>query len=174
MSTSPFAARITGTGSHFPSRIMTNDELSLQVETSDAWIQERTGIKERHISDTRNENEHNSSLALVASQRALEMAGKRAEDIDIIIYGTFTGDTILPSTGCWLQKKLGAKKAWAFDVNAACSGFVYSLGIADQFLRSGQHQTALVVGAEVITPYVNWQDRGSCILFGDGPDRARR
>ncbi len=164
---SPYASRVTGIGSAFPETRVTNDDLSKRLETNDAWIRERTGIAERRISARGNPDEHNSSLGLKAAVRALEMAKKKPEDIDQIIYATCTPDTIIPSTACWLQKKLGAKKAYAMDINAACSGFVYAMATADQFIRSGQVKTSLVVGGDVLTAFTNWEDRGSCILFGD-------
>jgi 3-oxoacyl-[acyl-carrier-protein] synthase-3 len=165
----PFASRITGTGSAFPEKRLTNDDLSKMVETNDEWIRERTGIRERRIArpDT-NEADRNSSLGAAAAMRALEMAGKRAEDIDLILYATCTPDTLIPSTACWLQKKIGAKKAWALDMNAACSGFVFALTTADSFIRNGQFKTALVVGGDLLSRFTNFDDRGSCILFGDG------
>jgi 3-oxoacyl-[acyl-carrier-protein] synthase-3 len=165
---SPFASRITGTGSAFPPTRLTNDDLSRRIDTSDEWIRERTGISERRISTPGNPDETNSSLALKAALSALEMAGKTPDDIDQIIYATCTPDTLLPSTACWLQKKLGAKRAWAMDLNGACSGFVYALSTADQFIRSGQIKTSLVIGADRLSSFTNWDDRTSCILFGDG------
>ncbi|MGK5081744.1 beta-ketoacyl-ACP synthase III [Bdellovibrionota bacterium FG-1] len=165
---SSFAARITGTGSHFPKTRLTNHDLSKKLDTSDEWIRDRTGIQERRIAERGNPAEQNSSLALIAAQRALEMAGKTPLDIDQIIYATCTPDTPIPSTGCWLQKKLGAKRAWTFDVNAACSGFVYSLATASQFIQSGSARTILVVGSEILSSLTDWDDRTSCILFGDG------
>jgi 3-oxoacyl-[acyl-carrier-protein] synthase-3 len=165
----PFASRITGTGSAFPEKRLTNDDLSKLVETNDEWIRERTGISERRIArPDLNESEKNSSLGAAAATRALEMAGKRAEDIDLILYATCTPDTLIPSTACWLQKKIGATQAWALDVNAACSGFVFALSTADSFIRNGQFKTALVVGGDLLSRFTNWDDRGSCILFGDG------
>ncbi len=171
MSTSslPYASRITGTGSAFPEKRLTNDDLSKLVETNDEWIRERTGITERRVArPDLNEADKNSSLGALAATRALEMAGKRAEDIDLILYATCTPDTLIPSTACWLQKKIGAKNAWALDVNAACSGFVFALSSADSFIRNGQFKTALVVGGDLLSRFTNWDDRGSCILFGDG------
>ena len=165
---SPFASKITGTGSAFPAYRLTNQELSQRVDTNDAWIVERTGIRERRISQVGNPEEFNSSLALKAALKALEMAGKQPEDIDQILYATLTPDTLVPSAACWLQKKLGASRAWALDLNAACSGFVFALSTADQFIRSGQVKTSLVIGADVLSSVTNWKDRGSCILFGDG------
>ncbi|MFN7685961.1 MAG: beta-ketoacyl-ACP synthase III [Oligoflexia bacterium] len=169
---SPFASRILGTGSAFPSRRLTNDELAPKIDSSDEWIRERTGIVERRISEPGNSSEYNSSLGHEAALKALEMAGKKPEDIDQILYATCSGDTIIPSTACWLQSKLGAKNAWAVDLNAACSGFIYALSTADMFIRSGQSKTVLVVGAEVLSANVNWDDRTSCILFGDGAGAA--
>ncbi|MFZ9594799.1 MAG: beta-ketoacyl-ACP synthase III [Bdellovibrionia bacterium] len=163
-----FSSRITGTGSAFPQKRLTNHDLSASIDTSDEWIQERTGIRERRIANPQDPNELNSSLALKAATQALEMAGKKPEDIDQIIYGTCTPDTLIPSTACWLQMKLGAQNASAMDLNAACSGFVYSLSVADQFIRTGAVKTSLVVGADVLSSMTNWEDRTSCILFGDG------
>lgn len=169
---SPFAAAITGTGSAFPTRRLFNQELAERIDTSDEWIRERTGIAERRISQPGNPLEFNSSLGLAAALRALEMAGRKPSDLDQIIYATCTPDTLIPSTGCWLQKKLGATRAWAIDLNAACSGFVYGLATADQFIRSGQVQTSLVIGGDVLSAFTDWDDRGSCILFGDGAGAA--
>jgi len=166
-----FASKITGTGSAFPEHRMTNQELAEMLakkglETNDEWIRERTGIAERRISDlTSNDGERNSSLAYRASLQAMEMAGVSAEEIDQIIYGTCSPDTLIPSSACGLQKKLGAKKAWVMDVNAACSGFVYALATADQFVRTGHSKKVLVIGSDVLSPFTNWNDRGSCILF---------
>jgi 3-oxoacyl-[acyl-carrier-protein] synthase-3 len=167
-----FASRIAGTGSAFPENKLTNADLSQRVETSHEWILERTGITERRISQPGNPSEFNSSLGLLAAKRALEMAGKKAEDIDQILYATCTPDTIIPSTACWLQQKLGAKRAWAMDLNAACSGFVFGLATADQFIRSGHVKTSLVVGGDILSAFTNWNDRSSCILFGDGAGAA--
>lgn len=172
-----FAAKISGIGSAFPEKRVTNDDLTeklaqLGVETSDQWIRERTGICERRFSDRNNPDEHNSSLGLAAAQRALEMAGKTAKDIDQIIYSTCTPDTWVPSTACWLQHKLGASRAWAMDINAACSGFVYGVATADQFIRTGQVKTSLVIGGEVLSSILNWEDRSSCIIFADGAGAA--
>ncbi|OFZ21969.1 MAG: hypothetical protein A2X94_16055 [Bdellovibrionales bacterium GWB1_55_8] len=167
-----FASKITGTGSGFPKRIVTNDDLSKTLDTSDEWIRERTGIRERRISKPADPNERNSSLALRAAQQALEMAGKRPEDIDQILYATVSPDTLVPNTACWLQLKLGAHRAHAMDINAACSGFVYALTMADQSIRCGLAKTSLVIGAEVLSTFTDWEDRGSCILFGDGAGAA--
>jgi 3-oxoacyl-[acyl-carrier-protein] synthase-3 len=158
-------SRIAGTGSYLPPRIVTNDELAQRIDTSDAWIQERTGIRQRHIAD---ESQTSSDLALEASRRALESARLKAEDIDLIVVATSTPDFVFPSTACLLQAKLGVKGCPAFDVQAVCSGFVYGLGIADNFIRAGTHKRALVVGAEVFSRILDWNDRGTCVLFGDG------
>jgi 3-oxoacyl-[acyl-carrier-protein] synthase-3 len=173
----PYAATITGTGCAFPRNRVANLDIVQRLEkdnisTNDQWIRERTGIRERRFSDLENSEEHNSSLGLAAAGKALEMAGRTPAEIDQIIYATCTPDTLIPSTACWLQHKIGAPQAWAMDVNAACSGFVYGLATAEQFIRSGHTKTALVVGAEVLNPFINWKDRGSCILFGDGAGAA--
>ena len=160
----PFS-RIVGTGSYLPPRVVTNDDLSKTLDTSDAWIQERTGIRQRHIAE---ESVTSSDLALEASRRALQAAGLSAQDIDVIIVATSTPDFIFPSTACLLQAKLGVKDSAAFDVQAVCSGFLYALATADSFIRSGMHKRALVVGAEVFSRILDWNDRGTCVLFGDG------
>jgi 3-oxoacyl-[acyl-carrier-protein] synthase-3 len=170
-------AKISGIGSAFPERRVTNDDIAAilaerGIETNHQWIKDRTGICERRYSNLDNEDEHNSSLGVRAARNALEMAGKHPDDIDQIIYATCSPDTLIPSTACWLQYKLGAPRAWAMDINAACSGFVYGVATAEQFIRSGKSQTVLVVGAEVLSPFVNWEDRGSCILFGDAAGAA--
>lgn len=167
-----YAARITGTGSAFPKRVVTNDDIAeilaeKNITTSDQWIYERTGISQRCYSDLEDPSERNSSLGALAAERAMKMAGKTPEDIEQIIYATCSPDTLIPSSACWLQHKLGISNAWAMDLNAACSGFVYGLAVAEQFIRSGKTTTALVVGAEVLSPFINFDDRGSCILFGD-------
>ena len=171
------AAKIIGTGSAFPDRRMTNDDVARKLtefglETNDEWIRERTGIGERRISKVESEAELNSSLGARAAQKALEMAGRQPEDIDQIIYATCSPDTPLPSTACWLQQKIGAHRAWAMDINAACSGFIYGVVTAEQFIRSGHSKTVLVIGAEVLSQYINWQDRTICIIFGDGAGAA--
>ncbi len=158
-------SRIVGTGSYLPPTIVTNAELSKRIDTSDAWIQERTGIKQRHIAD---KSQASSDLALEASRRALEAAGMKAEQIDLILVATSTPDFIFPSTACLLQAKLGVKGCAAFDVQAVCSGFVYGLATADNFIRAGTHKSALVIGAEVYSRILDWNDRGTCVLFGDG------
>lgn len=160
-------ARITGTGSYLPGPAIANDELARAkgLDTSDEWIATRTGIRSRHLAA---EGVTSSQLALEASQRALAAAGLAADEIDLIIVATTTPDFVFPSTACLLQGKLGNKRAAAFDVQAVCSGFVYALTIAEKFIRSGSHQKVLVVGAEVFSRILDWQDRGTCVLFGDG------
>jgi len=158
-------SRIIGTGSYLPEKIVTNAELAASVDTSDEWIQQRTGIRQRHIAA---ENQLASDLALQSARRALEMAGISAEQLDLVIVATTTPDMVFPSTACILQSKLGIKGMPAFDVQAVCSGFVYALATADQFMRSGQYEHILVVGAEVYSRILDWQDRGTCVLFGDG------
>lgn len=163
-------ARIIGTGSHLPERRLTNHELAAQlaergIETSHEWIVERTGIEARHFADG---TTCSSDLALQASRKALEAAGVTAQDIDLIIVATSTPDMVFPSTACILQNKLGANGCPAFDVQAVCSGFVYALTVADSMIRSGAASRALVVGAEVFSRLLNFDDRTTCVLFGDG------
>jgi 3-oxoacyl-[acyl-carrier-protein] synthase-3 len=158
-------ARITGTGSRLPDTVLTNKDLETLVETSDEWIVSRTGIRQRHIAA---DGEFTSDLALQACRQALERAGKTAADVDLIILATSTPDMVFPSSACLLQAKLGVKRGAAFDVQAVCSGFVYALGTADLFIRAGRHKCALVVGAEVFSRILDWKDRGTCVLFGDG------
>ncbi len=161
----PVFSRIAGTGSYLPEKVLTNADLAQFVDTSDEWIAARTGIRERHVAA---EGETTSDLAYHASLRAMEAAGVSAQDIDLIVLGTTTPDLIFPSTACLLQHRLGANGCPAFDVNAACSGFIYALTVADKFIRSGAARTALVVGAETLTRMLDWTDRGTCVLFGDG------
>ncbi|HNC52676.1 MAG TPA: beta-ketoacyl-ACP synthase III [Accumulibacter sp.] len=159
-------SRITGIGSFLPGQAVTNDDLARRgIETSDEWITSRTGIRCRHLAEN---GETSSDLGLEASRRALNAAGLQASDVDLIIVATSTPDFIFPSTACLLQSKLGNSGATAFDVQAVCSGFVYALTIADKFLRSGSHRRALVVGAEVFSRILDWSDRTTCVLFGDG------
>jgi 3-oxoacyl-[acyl-carrier-protein] synthase-3 len=158
-------SRIVGTGSYLPPRIVTNDELAQRLDTSDAWIRERTGIAERRIADP---SQACSDLALEASRAALSAAQLAPGDIDLIIVATSTPDYVFPSAACLLQAKLGIKDCPAFDVQAVCSGFVYALATADRFIRSGMNRRALVVGAEVFSRILDWNDRGTCVLFGDG------
>jgi 3-oxoacyl-[acyl-carrier-protein] synthase-3 len=158
-------SRIAGTGSYLPEKVLTNDDLAKFVDTSDEWITSRTGIRERHVAA---EGETTGDLAYHASVRALEAAGVEASELDLIVLGTTTPDLIFPSTACLIQHRLGANGCPAFDVNAACSGFVYALSVADKFIRSGAAKTVLVVGAETLTRMVDWTERTSCVLFGDG------
>jgi 3-oxoacyl-[acyl-carrier-protein] synthase III len=158
-------SRIAGTGSYLPPKVMTNHDFALQLDTSDDWIRERTGIARRHIAD---ESQGSSDLALEASRRALDAAGMSAAELDMIVVATSTPDYIFPSTAALLQAKLGVKGCAAFDVQAVCSGFVYGLATADAFIRSKQNRKVLVVGAEVFSRILDWNDRGTCVLFGDG------
>ena len=158
-------SRIIGTGSYLPDRVVTNFDLEKIVDTSHDWILSRSGIVERRFAAV---GEMASDLALPACRNALEAAGIGADDIDLIIVATTTPDQIFPSTACILQDKLGTRQGAAFDVQAVCSGFIYALNTADLFIRNGQAHTALVVGTEVLSRILNWQDRGTCVLFGDG------
>jgi 3-oxoacyl-[acyl-carrier-protein] synthase-3 len=162
-------SRIIATGSYVPERVLTNFDLEKMVDTSDKWITERTGIKERRIA---NEDQAASDLAYEASKVVIEEAGLGANDIDLIIVATVTGDMLFPSTGCLLQDKLGAKKAAAFDINAGCSGFIYGLYVADGLIRAGMHKRVLVVGSEILSKITDWEDRTTCVLFGDGAGAA--
>jgi len=158
-------ARVAGTGSFLPERIITNAEMEKLVDTSDEWIAARTGIRQRHIAA---EGQTTGDLAYGAALAALESAGVSASEIDLIVIGTTTPDLILPSTACLLQHRLGANGCAAFDVNAACSGFIYAITVANQFIRAGSAKTALVVGAETLSRMLDWSDRTTCVLFGDG------
>ncbi|NUS37606.1 MAG: beta-ketoacyl-ACP synthase 3, partial [Lysobacter sp.] len=158
-------ARIAGTGSYLPEKVLTNDDLAKIVDTSDEWIASRTGIRERHVAA---DGETTGDLAYHAAVRALEAAGVDAKDLDLIVLGTTTPDLVFPSTACLVQHRLGAHGCPAFDVNAACSGFVYALTVADKFIRSGAAKTALVIGSETLTRMVDWSDRTTAVLFGDG------
>ena len=159
-------ARLIGTGSCLPGNPVTNDDLAARgIDTNDEWITTRTGIRSRYLAPA---GTTSSELGLIAAQRALEMAGIDAATIDLIIVATSTPDFIFPSTACLIQGKLGNKGATAFDVQAVCSGFAYAIGIADKFIRSGSHKRALIIGAEVFSRILDWQDRGTCVLFGDG------
>jgi len=162
-------ARITATGSDLPERVLTNAELEGMVETSDAWIRERTGIRERHIVAPA---ESTADLAERATRRALDAAGRDAGAIDLIIVATTTPDRVFPSTACLLQARLGIHGCAAFDVQAVCTGFVYALGVADKFIRTGAARCALVLGAETISRIIDWTDRSTCVLFGDGAGAA--
>ena len=158
-------SKIVGTGSYLPERLLTNADLARSMDTTDDWIQTRTVIKQRYIAD---ESQSSSDLALRASQSALLAANLPASDVDLIIFATSTPDQIFPSSACLLQEKLGIKGGAAFDVQAVCSGFVYALSIADKFIASGQSRCALVVGAEVFSRILDWNDRSTAVLFGDG------
>lgn len=158
-------SRIIGTGSYLPKKVLTNRDLEKLVDTTDEWIVARTGITQRHIAD---DQELASDLALEASRKAIEAAGIKPEDIGLIIVATTTPDVVFPSTACILQAKLGIKHCPAFDVQAVCSGFVYALATADLYLRAGQCDCALVVGAEIYSRILDWKDRATCVLFGDG------
>jgi 3-oxoacyl-[acyl-carrier-protein] synthase-3 len=167
MPTSPQrrSASVLSTGAYLPSRVLTNAELEKMVETTDEWIQSRTGIKERRIAA---EDELTSDMGAKAAQQALELGGIDPLSIDLIIVATCTPDTIFPSTACHIQRKIGATRAAAFDLAAACSGFLYAMITADQFIASGVYKTILVIGAEKLSSIVNWKDRNTCVLFGDG------
>lgn len=159
-------SRIIGTGGYLPEKILTNHDLAQMVDTSDEWVFSRTGIRERHIVA---ENQTTSDLAFQAAQSAIKMAGVDPQSIDLIIVATTTPDFVFPSTACILQEKLGIKSGGpAFDIQAVCSGFVYALATADQFIRGGQSKCALVVGAETFSRIMDWTDRNTCVLFGDG------
>ncbi|MDH4323470.1 MAG: ketoacyl-ACP synthase III [Betaproteobacteria bacterium] len=158
-------SRIVGTGSYLPPRVVGNAEFAGRLDTSDQWIRERTGIVQRHIAE---ESQASSDLALEASRAALQAASLAPGEIDLIIVATSTPDFVFPSTACLLQAKLGVRNCPAFDVQAVCSGFVYALATADSFIRSGMNRCALVVGAEVFSRILDWNDRGTCVLFGDG------
>lgn len=155
---------IIGTGSAVPKKVVTNEDLESIVDTSDEWIRTRTGIKQRYIAE---DGETTSSLATVASLRALEMAGVSPEEVDMIVVGTTSPDMIMPNTGALIQKHLGATKAFGFDVYAACSGFVYALAVADKFVKEKPGSKILAVGAEILSSITDWQDRNTCVLFGD-------
>jgi 3-oxoacyl-[acyl-carrier-protein] synthase III len=158
-------ARIAGTGSYLPAQVVTNADLAARVDTSDEWIASRTGIRQRHVAA---EGETTCDLAFHAATRAMEASGVQASELDLIVLGTTTPDLIFPATACLLQARLGANGCPAFDVNAACSGFVYALAVADKFIRAGGARTVLVVGAETLTRMLDWNDRSTCVLFGDG------
>jgi 3-oxoacyl-[acyl-carrier-protein] synthase-3 len=157
-------SRITGTGSYLPDKILTNHDLEKMVETSDEWITDRTGIKKRHIVD----NETTCDLAEQASRRAIQAAGINSSDIDLIIVATTTPDRVFPSTACLLQQRLDIHGCPAFDIQAVCTGFVYALSVADLYVKAGKAKHALVVGAETLSNIVDWSDRTTCVLFGDG------
>jgi 3-oxoacyl-[acyl-carrier-protein] synthase-3 len=162
-------ARIISTGRHLPERILTNEDLERMVDTSDEWIRERTGIRQRHVAA---DGETTCDLAEHAARQAIADSGLSPGDIDLLLVGTTTPDLIFPSTACLLQHRLGMAECGAFDVNAACSGFIYALSVADQYIRSGTARNVLVVGAETLTRMLDWNDRSTCVLFGDGAGAA--
>ncbi len=160
---------IVGVGSYVPSKILTNHDLEKMVETSDEWITTRTGIKERRIAA---EDEYTSHMAAEAAKRAMTMAGVKPEEIDLVIIATITPDMPFPATACLVQEKIGARNAAAFDLEAACSGFIYGLEVGQQFIMSRTYDTVLVIGAEKLSSIVDWKDRNTCVLFGDGAGAA--
>lgn len=160
--------RIIGTGSYLPENIVTNDDLSKIMDTSDEWISSRTGIKERHLV----KDETTASMSIEAARRAMEDAGVTAEEIDLIILGTVSADYITPACACEVQAVIGAHRAVAFDINAACSGFMFALNIANAYLQAGIYKTALILGAETLSKIMDWSDRSTCVLFGDGAGAA--
>lgn len=159
-----FEVKVIGTGRYVPENIVTNDDLSKIVDTNNEWIKSRTGIRERRIS----KEENTSKLAAKAGRKALESSKLKPEDIELIIVSTATPDNFTPSTACMVQEKLGAINATCFDISAACTGFIYAVGIASQFIKTGQSKNALVIGAEVLSKIIDWEDRSTCVLFGDG------
>ena len=169
LSSSVTPVTIAGTGSYVPERILSNEELAKIVDTSDDWITSRTGIKERRIAA---DDEFTSDMATKAAERALEQAGIDAKDIDLIIVATITPDTPTPATACYVQSKLGAHSAVAFDISAACSGFLFAMKIAKRMISDGAYKNALIIGAEKLSSVTNWQDRNTCVLFGDGAGAA--
>jgi len=169
LSSSTTPVTIAGTGSYVPDRILTNDELAKIVDTSDDWITSRTGIKERRIAA---DDEFTSDMATKAAEQALEQAGIGAKDIELIIVATITPDTPTPATACYVQSKLGAYSAVAFDISAACSGFLFAMKIAKRMISDGAYKNALIIGAEKLSSVTNWQDRNTCVLFGDGAGAA--
>ncbi len=164
-----YSSMITGVGYSVPEKILTNFDLEKIVDTSDEWIRTRSGIEERHVAD---EHTATSDLSTEAAKQALNDAGLKAKDLDLIIVATVTPDTFFPSTGCYVQKNIGATNAAAFDVSAACSGFLYGLTLADAFIANGTHKNVLVIGAEMLTKVTDWEDRTTCVLFGDGAGAA--
>lgn len=162
-------AGFLGIGSYLPEKILTNKDMEKIVETSDEWIVTRTGIKERHVAA---EGQSTSDMAVEAAKAALKDAGLQVTDLDLIIVATITPDTPTPATACWVQSKLGALQAAAFDLSAACSGFVYGLSVAKALVESGAYKRILLIGAEKLTAFIDWKDRGTCVLFGDGAGAA--
>ena len=168
-SASEYPVMIAGTGSYVPEKVVTNADLAKVIDTTDEWITSRTGIKQRHIAA---DDEFTSHLATNAARKALEQSGIAAEDIQLIIVATISPDTITPATACYVQHNLGANKAIAFDISAACSGFLYALKLAKRMISDGAFQNALIIGAEKLSSFVNWEDRNTCVLFGDGAGAA--
>ncbi|MBD5519105.1 MAG: ketoacyl-ACP synthase III [Lachnospiraceae bacterium] len=160
--------RIIGTGSYLPETVVTNDDLSKIMDTSDEWISSRTGIKTRHLV----KEETTASMSTEAAKRAMENAGVTADEIDLIILGTVSPDYVTPACACEVQAAIGAKNAVAFDINAACSGFMFALNIANAYIQAGLYRTALILGAETLSKIIDWKDRGTCVLFGDGAGAA--
>ena len=158
-------ARITGTGGYLPDNVMTNHDLEKIVDTTDQWIRDRTGIEQRHIAA---EGQTTVDLAEVAARKAIEAAGLEPHEIDLIVFATSTPDKIFPSSACILQARLGIHGSPAFDIQAVCTGFIYALTVAEKFIKTGSSKKALVIGAEVFSHILNWKDRGTCVLFGDG------
>jgi len=163
--TTKLQAMIVGTGRAVPEKVVTNRDLERLVDTSDEWIKERTGIERRHIADDRT---HTSDLCTEAGRRAVEDSGISPQDIDAVIVGTVTGDVTFPATACYVQERIGAHNASAFDVSAACTGFIYGLSVADSLISAGKARNVLVIGGETLSRIVDWSDRGTCVLFGDG------
>ena len=159
------AAKITGVASYVPPRVLTNQDLATMVDTNDEWIRERTGISERHIADKGTAASH---LATEAAKKLLAQRNVRPEEIDLIIVASVTPDMMFPATACLVQDRLGAKNAWGFDLSGACSGFVYALTVGAQFVGAGTHKKALVIGSDIMSSIINYQDRATCVLFGDG------
>ncbi|WP_165788913.1 beta-ketoacyl-ACP synthase III [Rubritalea profundi] len=168
-SASEYPVMIAGTGSYVPEKVVTNADLAKVIDTTDEWITSRTGIKQRHIAA---DDEFTSHLATNAARKALEQSGIAAEDIQLIIVATISPDTITPATACYVQHNLGANKAIAFDISAACSGFLYALKLAKRMISDGAFENALIIGAEKLSSFVNWEDRNTCVLFGDGAGAA--
>jgi len=160
---------VAGTGSYLPEKIVTNEDLAKRVDTSDEWIFSRTGIRERRVAA---EGEHTSHMASAAARKALEQAGLDASEVQLIIVATITPDTLTPATACYVQQQLGAKAAVAFDISAACSGFLYAMKICKRMISDGAFENALIIGAEKLSAFVNWEDRATCVLFGDGAGAA--
>lgn len=163
-----YNVKVIGTGRYTPQNIVTNEDISKFVDTNDKWIRERTGIEKRRIS----QGENTSDIAVKAAKEALKKSGLKPEELDLVIISTCTPDSFVPSTACILQDKLGAVNATCFDISAACTGFIYGMGIASQFIKTGQSKNVLVIGAEVLSKILNWEDRNTCILFGDGAGAA--